>query len=384
MERVVAKFGGSSVKDGAAMLRCSNIIENNNDIKIVVISATQNTTNQLEKVAGLAKEKKREELDFLLSEIMKRHNQIANEIFSGPHVFQELNLLYDEMKKMSEIIFDENECRLELMDQLYSIGERISSLLMFDLLRLRIPEKEIILMDAGDVIKTNSDYQKAKPEINLIAEAVKEKIIPFLNSDSIIVTQGFIGKDFFNKRTTLGREGSDYSAALLGEAIDASLVQIWTDVPGIASSDPRIVKDARFIPRLSYDEATAMASLGAKVLFPTTLLPTKRKKIPVWVGSSLDSSQRGTLVTNDEDSSFKLKGVSLMERINDSLLSFIGCHLNQEENLALELKLFFQEENLGDKLELWTRTSTSISFKIDKIYASQLLTMAHKILLTKY
>lgn len=213
----VAKFGGSSVKDGAAMLRCSNVVENNPEIKIVVISATQNTTNQLEFIARAAQRGDEATLTSLINELVARHINIANEVFSSPPIFTELNFLFDEIKFIGNAILKDRNYTPKIMDQLYSLGERISSLLVSDLIRLRMPEKKVILIDARTVIKTSSDYQKAEPQIDLIAELARDLIVPHLNNDSIIVTQGFIGKDLLNNTTTLGREGSDYSAALFGE-----------------------------------------------------------------------------------------------------------------------------------------------------------------------
>ena len=379
-EWIVAKFGGSSVKDAEAMLRCSNVVENNPDIKVVVISATQNTTNQLEFVARAAQRGDEATLHSLINELTQKHLNIANEIFSSPPVFTELNFLFDEIKFIGEAILKDRNYTPKIMDQLYSLGERMSSLLVSDLLRLRMPATEVNLLDARNVIKTSSDYQKAEPQIDLIAELAKELVIPHLKSDSIIVTQGFIGKDLLNNTTTLGREGSDYSAALFGEAIGASLVQIWTDVPGIASSDPRLVKDAKFIPTLSYDEATALASLGAKVLFPTTLLPTKRKNIPVFVGSSIDPSAGGTMVTKEQDEKFKLKAVSILQKKEYSIVSFVGSHLNLAPLLVDDLKKHFGET----PVDFYDLTSVSVSFKIMSGDNTSVLLKAHEILISNY
>lgn len=377
---VVAKFGGSSVKDAEAMLRCANVVDSNPDIKIVVISATQNTTNQLEFIARASQRGDEDTLNSLLHELSTRHLQIANELFSSNEVIAALNVLFQEAKTLSSEILKERSYTPKIMDQLYSIGERMSSLLIADLMRLRMPTKKIIFMDARDVIKTSSDYQKAEPQIDLIAEKAREIIIPKLDSDTIFVTQGFIGMDLLNNTTTLGREGSDYSAALFGEAIDASLVQIWTDVAGIASSDPRIVTDAKFIPTLSYDEATALASLGAKVLFPTTLLPTKRKDIPVFVGSSLKPEAGGTTVTKNQDGSFKLKAVSTLQKADYAIVSFVGCHLDQSPDLVSELKA-----HLGETaFDFYDLTSVSVSFKIVSTDIKAALLKAHEILVTKY
>lgn len=380
MERkwVVAKFGGSSVKDAVAMLRCSQIIENNPLIKIVVISATQNTTNQLEFVARAAEKGDVETLNNVTTELVNKHLNIANDLFTSPKVLEELEELCGELKALGSEILEEHAYTPKTMDELYSLGERMSSLLISDLLRLRIPNKNIQFLDARKIIKTSSDFGSAEPQIDLIAKNTKTEILPHLDEDTIFVTQGFIGADLLGNTTTLGREGSDYSAALFGEAIDASLVQIWTDVPGVASSDPRLIENAQFIKELSYDEATALATLGAKVLFPTTLLPTKRQNIPVFVGSSLSPEKGGTLITKEQNAGFSLKGVSQLVKPEGVLLSFIGTHLDEKENLAEIL-----QKDLGENLfEFSDLTAVSISFKVTspKMDKVESLKMAHQVL----
>lgn len=380
MERkwVVAKFGGSSVKDAVAMLRCSQIIENNPLIKIVVISATQNTTNQLEFVARAAEKGDVETLNNVTTELVNKHLNIANDLFTSPKVLEELEELCGELKALGSEILEEHAYTPKTMDELYSLGERMSSLLISDLLRLRIPNKNIQFIDARKIIKTSSDFGSAEPQIDLIAKNTKTEILPHLDEDTIFVTQGFIGADLLGNTTTLGREGSDYSAALFGEAIDASLVQIWTDVPGVASSDPRLIENAQFIKELSYDEATALATLGAKVLFPTTLLPTKRQNIPVFVGSSLSPEKGGTLITKEQNAGFSLKGVSQLVKPEGVLLSFIGTHLDEKENLAEIL-----QKDLGENLfEFSDLTAVSISFKVTspKMDKIESLKIAHQVL----
>ncbi|MDD4972798.1 MAG: aspartate kinase [Bacteriovorax sp.] len=375
---VVSKFGGSSVKDAAAMLRCSQIIENNPLIKIVVISATQNTTNQLEFIARAAQMGDENTMNNVTTELINKHVKIATELFTSPVVLTELEALCGELKALGLTILEERSFTPKMMDELYSLGERMSSLLMSDLLRLRLPNKNINFLDARHIIKTNSEFQRAEPQVDLILKNAKSEIYPYLNEDTIFVTQGFIGADLLGNTTTLGREGSDYSAALFGEVINASLVEIWTDVSGVASSDPRDVPDVKFIKELSYDEATALATLGAKVLFPTTLLPTKRKNIPVFVGSSLAPEEGGTLITKKQNAGFSLKAVSQLVKPDGVLVSFIGTHLDEKEDLAEIL-----HKDLGENaFEFSDLTAVSISFKVisPKMDKIESLKRAHDVL----
>lgn len=374
----VAKFGGSSVKDAQSMMRVVGIVDENPNIKIVVISATQNTTNQLEFIAQSALRSDHAKREELVLELKKRHLEIAESLYASQETRDEVIKLVDEADVLSKSITEQQIIRPMIMDRLYSIGERMSSAIIADLCKLRIPERHVRFLDAREIIKTDSNFKKAEPQIELIAKLTKEVLGSDLTNNTLIITQGFIGEDLEGSTTTLGREGSDYSAALFGEAIDASIVQIWTDVPGIASTDPRITDEARFIERISYEEATALASLGAKVLFPTTLTPTKRKNIPVLVASSLNSDLGGTIVTGVMDEDFKLKAVSHLSRPEESILSFIGSHLNKNPNLAKELITELKELNLV----LDAQDNVSISFKLPlETNPKDALLIAHKVLI---
>ncbi len=376
---IVSKFGGSSVKDGTAMLRCSYILENNPDIKITIISATYNTTNQLEQVARFSEAQDEASLSAVLNEIETKHLNIAKELFSSNVVYDGLKTLFKEITDLSNQIKTEKAIRLDLMDQLYSTGERMSSLIFSDLLKLRMPQRKIVFFDAREIIKTNSDFRKAEPQIELIADNAGIKLREhLLDPSTLIVTQGFIGEDLNGKTTTLGREGSDYSAALFGEAINASLIQIWTDVEGVASADPRHVKDFKYITNLSYDEATALATLGAKVLFPRTLLPAKRKNIPVFVGSSLRPEAVGTTIMATMDNDFKLKAVTADLIDGEQILSFVGSHL--EKNV--ELRSLIEEKLTENKLQFSFKdlTSVSLSYTFSGLSNIEAMVIGHSIL----
>jgi aspartate kinase len=376
---IVSKFGGSSVRDGSAMLRCSQIIENNPLIKLVVISATQNTTNQLEYVAQAALRGDVETLNNVVNEIVQKHLNIAHDIFTSTKVISELEVLFGELREIANLILKDCAYTPKIMDQLYSLGEKMSSLLMSDLLRLRLASKQIRFIDAGKIIKTDSNFQKAEPNIELIEKMTASEILPFLDiEDSLFVTQGFIGEDLNGNTTTLGREGSDYSAALFGEAINAEAIQIWTDVQGIASSDPRIVPDVVYLPRISYDEATALASLGAKVLFPTTLLPAKRKSIPVYVGSSLDSLLPMTIIENRMQEDFSLKAVTIQRTDDRMILSFVGTHFDLIANFK---GLILSKLNaVGIHYDFFKMTPLSISFSVTDLDTHVALRHGHNIL----
>lgn len=326
---IVCKFGGSSVRDASAMRRCSRILEKYTDIKLVIISATYNTTNELEEFAGLSLKDISEALSFM-SKTWKRHRDLAVELECSPVCFQMIDELEAEAKGLAEKMNFVGHYDKEIMDQIYSLGERLSSAIFSDYLNQSFSEK-VSYFDVRSVLHTDESFGRAKPEISKIKSSVEKTLKPVLLDSRIVVTQGFVGSSPDGKTTTLGREGSDYSAALLGEALGASLIQIWTDVPGIATADPRKISNAKFIEELTFEEASVLARNGAKVLFPETLEPAKRIDCPVYVGSSLEPDIKGTLIccTQNED---RLSGMAT--EFNRITVSGIGISSQAEKILS--------------------------------------------------
>ncbi len=294
MAKIVAKFGGSSVKDAEALTRCLNILKKTPQIKVAVISATYNSTNQLTEITAFLEKKQVEKAQVELELFFDRHLELAKNLNSTETLFLQLENLHSCGKKLL-LNYSISE-----YDEMLSLGEQCSSLLFSDLLKRSLPERDIYLKDAREVVLTDSFIGKA----NVCKEDVKKAIIkhwPELSAKrALIITQGFIGKDYKGVTRTLGREGSDYSAALFAYGIDADLLQIWTDVEGIASYDPNKVEDAHFYKELSFEQAKLMAKYGAKILFKKTLDPLLEKKIPVWVGSTLAPEALGTRLLPDD------------------------------------------------------------------------------------
>lgn len=373
---IVAKFGGSSVKDAQAMKEVASVVAKNDQIKLVIISATYNTTNQLEFVAQAALRGDETILDSLIKEIENKHLTIAKDLETSAQGLNELNILFTELKALGFQISKDKAYTAKTMDVLYSLGERMSSLLIADYLRKTLLKRHIVFFDARRVIKTNSDFNKAEPQIDLIYELAQEVLMERNTTETLYVTQGFIGEDLQGFTTTLGREGSDYSAALFGEAIRASEIQIWTDVPGVASTDPRICKDAQFLAKISYDEATALASLGAKVLFPRTLEPAKRHSIPVFVGATKNPEAGGTYVVRERDHKFQLKALSVMKKENTQyLVSLIGSELHSKKDLTQLFIDYLAKENFH--AEAQDLTSVSLSVLVSTTEKDRLHQYAH-------
>lgn len=287
----VAKFGGSSVADYTAMSRCADIVLSQPDIRVIVVSASSGVTNLLVDITQLSCVKTRlsafkgvESITFAVLDKLQHKEAVMPKIQA---LLQGLMTLVNQ---------DDAKFSPAEKDEILSFGERLSSVLFSQVLLER--NIAAYCFDVRQVMRTDSHFGKAEPDIKQIKTLCLEKLVPLLNH-SVVVTQGFVGGNDLLQTTTLGRGGSDYSAALLAEALAADVVQIWTDVVGIFTTDPRLTEQARCIKELSFDEAAEMATFGARVIHPATLLPAIRQNIAVFVGSSREPTSGGTWIAKD-------------------------------------------------------------------------------------
>lgn len=290
---IVSKFGGTSMGDFPSMERSAKISVERG-ASVIVVSATSGTTDKLIQIAKLASHSEMDECEKLVFEIKERHLGILKQTGSMLQTQTQLESYFTELELLVQNLSLLKELTPRAYDHMLSLGERMSSLLFRDVVWAQVPHKKVQLLDARTIIKTDSNFGKATPQIELIAEEAQRRMD--LSGETIYVTQGFIGSDIKGNTTILGRGGSDYSAALFAEGINASVLEIWTDVAGVATTDPRMVKEAKIIPELSYSEAAEMAQYGAKILHPATISPAIRKDIPVFVGSSFDKNLPGTWI----------------------------------------------------------------------------------------
>jgi aspartate kinase len=275
----VAKFGGTSVADHQAMLRCAHIIKNDPKNKIVVVSASSGVTNSLVRLSqeNVPDNEQTEIIAGIRAIQLNITQHLAQEKMLNDQISELLQALSEFSKAQSL-----NYCP-RISDAILSFGEQMSSRIFAQVLQSIGVNGE--MFDVRQVMKTNALYGKAVVDLDQLAENAEQFLTPEL-VNKVIVTQGFIGQDEDGHTTTLGRGGSDYSAALLAEALHAENLSIWTDVVGIFTTDPRITDQARAIKEISFGEAAEMATFGAKILHPATLIPAMRKNIPVFVGSS--------------------------------------------------------------------------------------------------
>jgi aspartate kinase len=305
---IVAKFGGTSVADYQAMCRCAHIINNDPANRVVVVSASSGVTNQLVRLSQ-ANITEDEQL-MIIEKIRKIQLNISQHLANERQVNEVVDKLLTQLTVHASN--QSTHYSAQTADTILSYGEQLSSFLFTEvLLSLAIAAQ---CFDIRQVMKTNSVYGKAVVDIKQLKHQVKSILASKLDigiESHVIVTQGFIGQDALGNTTTLGRGGSDYSAALLAEALNAKQLAIWTDVVGIFTTDPRITSKARAIDEISFGEAAEMATFGAKILHPATLIPAMRHNIPVFVGSSKEPEKGGTHIKHQVESNPTFRSIAL-------------------------------------------------------------------------
>ena len=350
---IVAKFGGTSVADYEAMNRSADIVLSRPDVKVVVLSASAGVTNLL---VSLAEGQSDDERQQLLKNLGQIQYAIADRLRSASVIRTEIERIIENVALLAAKA-THSPCA-ELTDEIVSHGELLSTLLFTEILRER--EVSAQWFDVRKVMKTNNNFGRAEPEIATLAELSQALLAPLVR-DSLVITQGFIGCEENGLTTTLGRGGSDYTAALLGEALQARRIDIWTDVPGIYTTDPRIVPEAVRIDEITFEEAAEMATFGAKVLHPATLLPAVRNDIPVFVGSSKAPEAGGTLVDNQTRHQPLFRAVTL--RRNQTLLTLHSLNMLHARGFLAEVFAILARHNIS--VDLITTSEVSVALTLD-------------------
>ena len=288
---IVSKFGGTSMGSLDAMKKSATLcFERGSDV--VVVSAVTGVTDLLLHIYKAITQNERNLAKELVLKIKEKHQEIHDKVIHSEEDSNYITALYQELDK--EVANQPPEPSASFKDHLLSFGERLSSVYFSIVLKSIVTNRVVMLVDARDLIITNSVYGAATPLAEDIKRAVAHKI--FIDEKTLWLTQGFIGRDSKGFTTTLGRGGSDYSAALLAEALEATELEIWTDVSGVFDLDPLKILTAKRFETLDYDEALKLALNGAKVIHPGTIFPTKRAKIPVYVSSTFNPEMGGTII----------------------------------------------------------------------------------------
>ena len=299
---IVVKFGGTSVGDAAAIERATEIVRGRLARRpLIVVSALAGATNALLAIAEQAG--KGQLIGALrgVEALRERHlaetAALLGEDGAGLEVASDLSATFDELASLAEALSVLGHVTARSLDAIAAMGERLSSELVVAVLCARgVPAA---LINASDVVITDDHFTRAEPQAELIADAAQRIIRPSLASGVTPVVGGFVGATRAGVVTTLGRGGSDYSAALLGAALHAEAIEIWTDVDGMLTADPRVVEGAQLIEQIRFDEASELASFGAKVLHPSTIAPAVRIGIPVYIYNSRRPTGCGTRITFD-------------------------------------------------------------------------------------
>jgi aspartate kinase len=297
---IVMKFGGTSTEDADAVENVSRIVKSRLSANpIVVISAIAQATNNLESAGRLAAEGKEGEARDLILRLLNRHYAIVDALVKDRQRHAELrktlSLFLAELDQIIKGVAILRELTPRTLDHIYSFGERMSSLIMSYVFREH--GIDAVWIDTKDFMVTDDAFSRAVPRMDEVGRKLETTARPLIAEGKVVVTQGFIGVTERGERTTMGRESSDFSAAVIGAALGVDDVQIWTDVDGVLTSDPRVVQHPRKVKVLTFAEAYELSFFGAKVLHPNTMLPALEKNIPIHVFNSRKPELSGTLIS---------------------------------------------------------------------------------------
>lgn len=351
----VAKFGGTSVANFDAMTLCANIITTDPNSKVVVLSASAGVTNYLVELANGTESERRAEI---LEAVRTIQYNIINKLQQPEAVSAEIDEILDYISSLADSASLATSAALT--DELICHGEMMSTKIFTQLLIER--QFPAVWVDVRDIVATNNHYGKAAPNDEKTQQQADTILKPFISQGKVVITQGFIGRDDEGKTTTLGRGGSDYSAALLAEVLNANDVLIWTDVPGIYTTDPRVVQQAKRIDTMAFNEAAEMATFGAKVLHPSTLLPAVRSNIPVYVGSSKAPEQGGTWVTRDPQPRPTFRALAL--RRNQILLTLSSLSMLHAQGFLAKVFTILAKHKIS--VDVVSTSEVSVALTLDK------------------
>ena len=322
------KFGGTSVADSAAISRTIEIVRGRlTECPVMVVSALSKVTDLLYKISDKARMKDIDAANALLEQLRKRHVDLAAELLAPGKCSvgeQERESLLDDALIRIDSICDRLEhfvgavCELgELSDRSKAViignGEYLSSSVIFYAMNARGIRTR--LLDSRKMIITDNEFLKGEPKTDMIIDRVNAVAAEEFHDCDAVITQGFVSATEDGEPTVLGRGGSDYTASLIGMAIGATRIEIWTDVDAVKTADPRKVSDTMSLERISFEEAAEMAHFGAKVLHPMTIEPAVRKSIPIYVLNSMNPDGKGTVILQNSMIDDGVKSVSSKENI---------------------------------------------------------------------
>lgn len=355
----VFKFGGASIKSADGVKNLGGILKEYGEKPlVVVVSAMGKTTNALERIARLAFGN--EEFANEYGELGNFHRQIAKSLIAAQNhtVHSDIERILDDLSQL--LTTDPLKINFDMFyDQIVSKGEMLSSAIVSNYLNYK--GIECVLFDARKAIKTDESFREGNVDWELTEQQIRE-LMPPLMKDRIVITQGFIGSSIAGIDTTLGREGSDFSAAVFAYCLDAESVSIWKDVPGILNADPKIFPATIKFDELSYNEAAEMTYYGAQVIHPKTIKPLANKNIPLMVKSFENPEAEGTVIHKVEQ--VKTPPPMVVFKFNQVLVSFHVKDLAfiDERNLSV---IFHALDRLAIRINMMQNSAVSFSICID-------------------
>jgi aspartate kinase len=361
------KFGGTSVEDPAAIGRTAAIVAGRVAMgmtPVVVVSAMAKVTDQLLRAAGAASLGDRTGALAISSRLRSRHRDTAAALLQDPKesgalitwVDQKFDQLDEVLRGLAAIL----ELTPRISDLIVSYGERISS----RIIAAAFCERGInaVHVDAREIIATDSQFQKAVPQDSVIEKRANEKLRPLIAEGKVPVMGGFIGSNEAGITTTLGRGGSDFTGALIGGALAADAIEIWTDVDGIMTSDPRVCPDALRVKVISFEEAAELAYFGAKVLHPATILPAVKKNIPVLVLNSRNPSNEGTrIISLAPHCSSPFKSIAVKKKL--SIIDVVASRMLMTHGYLREIFTIFDKHQCP--VDMVSTSEVSVSLTVD-------------------
>lgn len=352
----VLKFGGTSVANAENIRKVKNIVESQNEPVIVVVSALGGITDKILNAARNASSGSvnyHEEQE----EIRKRHEETIEQLFSGEvSIKQTANELLFELEQILTGITLVGELTTKTLDRIAGIGERISSHIVAGF--LGVPR-----FDSSELIRTDSNFGKAAVDFNITNKNLRDAFEGF---HGIAVMPGFISKNAKGEFTTLGRGGSDFTAAIVAAALDVSILEIWTDVNGFMTADPRVISKAYTIPELTYSEAMELSHFGAKVIYPPTILPVYQKGIPVLIKNTFEPKDSGTRISRKVEKGAEriIKGISSISGI--TLVTLQGIGMVGVTGISMRLFTALARVNVNVILISQASSENSISIAIEQ------------------
>ncbi len=355
----VLKFGGTSVGSAENIKRVKEILKNQDDDAIVVVSALGGITDKVlnaAKMAAIGTGYFQSEI----TDIHTRHYTVINELFTEEEkrteITAKVQVLLDELERIIHGVSLIGELTPKTLDKIGGFGERLSSLIISEY----IPGAQ--WFDSSKFIRTNSDFGKALVNFEVTNELIKNTFHSF---SGIAIVPGFIASNEAGDYTTLGRGGSDYTGAIIAAALDVASLEIWTDVNGFMTADPRVISKAYTIKTLSYAEAMELSHFGAKVIYPPTILPVYQKGIPVRIKNTMDPGAEGTLITKSKlnGKDLPIKGISSISNI--TLMTVQGLGMVGVTGISMRLFGALAKQNINVILISQASSENSISFAID-------------------